>query len=220
MDESRLELLSAYHDRELSPGETARLRQSLTGDDDARAILDAFDDVDDAVRASFASELDDPVPLALARTVRAGLAARRRRAVTRSVMRWAGPMAAAIALVIGGNQWIEHRIEGALAEREAQIAALTNDAVQTALETALSGNAVQLADAKLSGTVSITPIRTYRSETEHWCREFVEEVVIEGEKVTRFGLACREADGEWRRVQTRLPGSTPPPVGQPAGQAL
>ena len=100
-----------------------------------------------------------------------------------------------------------------LAERELQIAELTDRAVQDALENALSGTAVSLADDKLSGVVSITPTRTYRSETKHWCREFVEDVVIDGKHTTRFGLACRENTGEWRRVQTRLPGSTPPPVG-------
>jgi len=37
--------------------------------------------------------------------------------------------------------------------------------------------------------------------------------VIAGKHTTRYGLACRENSGEWRRVQTRLPGSTPPLVG-------
>ena len=98
-------------------------------------------------------------------------------------------------------------------EREAQIAALTDRAVQDALENALSGAAVSLSDDGLAGVVSITPTRTYKSETKHWCREFVEEVVIDSQRTTRFGIACRESAGGWRRVQTRLPGSKPPPVG-------
>ncbi len=126
-------------------------------------------------------------------------------------------MAAAIAILVAGNQWIEHRIEEALVERETRIARLTDEAVQQALETALSGARVAVADETLGSTVSITPIRTYRSESQHWCREFVERVMIDGEQVTRFGLACREGDGEWQRVQTRLEGSKPPPLG---GRAL
>lgn len=213
MGEVTAELLSAYHDRELGLEETSRLRRSLAADVEARAVLDAFDRIDDAVRESFAEDLDAPISLDLARAVRSGLAARRRRAIGRTVLRWAGPVAAAIAIVVFGNHWVEQRTELALAERELQIAELTDRAVQDALENALSGTAVSLADDKLSGVVSITPTRTYRSETKHWCREFVEDVVIDGKHTTRFGLACRENTGEWRRVQTRLPGSTPPPVG-------
>ncbi|HUF86321.1 MAG TPA: hypothetical protein VMM59_02975, partial [Thermohalobaculum sp.] len=151
---------------------------------------------------------------ALARTVRQGFAARRRRALARVALRWAGPVAAAIAILVGGNQWIEHRIERALVEREARIAELTDAAVQQALESAMSGEMVAVADEDVGGTVAITPIRTYRSESRHWCREFVERVMINGEQVTRYGLACREQDGAWHRVQTRLHGDAPPPIGR------
>ena len=214
MSEVSAERLSAYHDQELGLEETSRLRRSLVADAESRALLDAFDRVDDAVRENFAEELDAPVSLALARSVRAGFAARRRRSIGQTVLRWAGPVAAAITIVVFGNHWVEQRASEALAEREVQIAALTDRVVQDALENALSGAEVSLADEKLSGVVSITPTRTYRSETKHWCREFTEEVVIDGVRTTRFGIACRESDGGWRRVQTRLPGSTPPPVGQ------
>jgi surface antigen len=144
--------------------------------------------------------------------VRSGFAARRRRAVTGLAMRWAGPVAAALAIVIVGHQWSLRHAEQALEAREAQIVALADQAVQDALEHALSGAAVSVSDPKMASTVSITPTRTYRSETKHWCREFVEDLVIDGERVTRFGLACRETDGGWRRVQTQQPGSMPPPV--------
>jgi surface antigen len=207
------EMLSAYHDRELGLEETSRLRRGIAADAEARASLDAFDRIDNAVRESFAEDLDAPIPLDIARIVRSGLAAHRRRNIGRAVLRWVGPVAAAITIVVFGNHWVEQRTGQALAEREFQIAALTDRAVQDALENALSGAEVSMADDDLSGIVSITPTRTYRSETSHWCREFVENVVIDGKHTTRYGLACRENSGEWRRVQTRLPGSTPPPVG-------
>jgi surface antigen len=213
MSEVSAEMLSAYHDQELGQEETSRLRRIAAADAEARALLDTFDQIDAAVRESFAEDLDAPVSLALARSVRAGFAARKRRAIGQTVLRWVGPIAAAIAVVIVGNNWVEQRAGQALAERELQIAALTDRAVQDALENALSGAAVSLSDVRLAGVVSITPTRTYRSETEHWCREFVEDVVIDGKQTTRFGIACRESAGGWRRVQTRLPGSTPPPVG-------
>lgn len=206
------DMLSAFHDRELAPGEAARLQDFLDGDAGARGLLSAFERIDQAARASFEAELDAPVPLALARTVRSGFAARRRRALAGVAMRWVGPVAAALAIVVVGHQWSLRQAELALEARELQIAALTDRAVQDALENALSGAAVSVSDPVVASTVSITPTRTYRSETEHWCREFVEELVIGGEHVTRFGLACRDPAGGWLRVQTRQQGSMPPPV--------
>jgi len=214
-----IEKLSAFHDAELGLDETSNLRRALADDAEARALLDAFARIDDAVRDSFDAELDQPVPLALARTVRDGFRARRREAVVSTVVRWAGPMAAALAIVVFGHFYTQNQTEQALAKQQEQIAALTDKVVQQALETSLSGSAVTLADAKLDGAVSITPTRTYKSETSHWCREFVEEVMVDGEKTVRFGLACRENSGEWRRVETRLEGHNPPPVA-PVGHSL
>jgi surface antigen len=214
MSEVTFERLTAYHDRELELEETSRLRRAIASDAEARAILDTLDQIDEAVRESFAEDLNAPVSFALASSVRAGFAARKRRAVGTTILRWATPVAAAIAVMVFGNNLIEQRIAGALAERETQIVALTDRAVQNALETAISGAAFSVADDKLAGAGSITPTRTYQSESKHWCREFVEEVEIDGQRTTRFGLACRENAGGWRRVQTRLPGSTPPPIGQ------
>ncbi|HUS53900.1 MAG TPA: hypothetical protein VMY41_07825 [Thermohalobaculum sp.] len=214
MSEVTFEKLTAYHDRELGLDDSSLVRRSLADDADARAILDDFDRIDEAVQASFAAELDAPMSFALASSVRAGFAVRRRRAIGATVLRWATPVAAAIAVMVFGNNLMEQRIAGALAEREVQIVALTDRAVQNALESSLSGAQFSLADEKLAGVVSITPVRTYQSETKHWCREFVEEVVVDDQRTTRFGLACRENAGGWRRVETRLPGSMPPPVGQ------
>ncbi len=213
MSKVTAELLSAFHDRELELEDTFSLRHDIVADSDARALLDSFDRIDDAVKLSFAEELDAPIPLDLARTVRTGLAKRQRRETFHSVMRWVGPIAASIVVLMFGNNMMHKRATEAMAQRELQIAELTDRAVQKALENALSGAMVSLADDKFSGVVSITPTRTYLSETKHWCREFVENVVIDDQQTTRVGLACRESAGGWLRVQTRLPGSTPPPIG-------
>ena len=206
------EQLSAYHDRELEPGAAAPLREMLAQDPEARRLLDELELVDDAVRASFDADLEAPVPLALARTVRAGFAARKRRVVTRVALRWAGPVAASIAIVVFGQQMAQRNAEEALQAREAQIASLVDRAVQDALENALSGARVAVSDPQVDGRITITPIRTYRSASNHWCREFAEELLVDRQKVTRFGIACREPDGGWSRIETKQPGAMPPPV--------
>ena len=68
MSEVSAEMLSAYHDQELGLEETSRLRRSLAADAGARALVDSFGRIDDAVRESFAEELDAPESLALARS--------------------------------------------------------------------------------------------------------------------------------------------------------
>lgn len=213
MSGAMVEKLSAFHDGELGLDESFNLRRALDDDSEARALLDAFTRIDEAVRESFDAELDQPVPLDLARTVRNGFRAQKRKVIGATVVRWVGPMAAAIAIVVFGHYYSQQNTEAALAKHQAQIAALTDQVVQDALENALSGSEVTLADNKLEGAVSITPTRTYKSESAHWCREFVEEVMVDGEKTVRFGLACRENTGEWRRVETKVEGATPPPVG-------
>jgi len=214
MAKTTAERLSAYHDRELGLEDAAHLDAQIAGDDDARALLEAFGRVDDAARLGYAAELDAPVPVALARSVRAGFAARRRRTIGRLTLYWVGPAAAAMVILAVGSQWIEQRTASALAQREARIEALTQRVVQDALEHAISGVEVSRADDGLASSVSVTPTRTYRSESDQWCREFVEDVVVDGQLSKRYGLACREPSGDWHRVQTRLPGSKPPPVGQ------
>lgn len=204
------EQLSAYHDRELPPGSAAPLREALASDAEARRLLEDLEIVDDAVRAEYADV--PPAPLSMIRTVRDGFAARRRRAATRVLLRWAGPIAAAIIVVAFGREAAMREGQLALEARDAQIAALADRVVQEALEHSLSGARVAASDPAADSTVSITPTRTYRSASNHWCREFVEEVQLDGRKVTRFGVACREDGGGWSRVETKQPGSMPPPV--------
>jgi anti-sigma factor RsiW len=54
------ELLSAYRDRELTPGEDARLRAFLDDDAAARDTLADFERVDELAREVFDAELDAP----------------------------------------------------------------------------------------------------------------------------------------------------------------
>ena len=190
------EMLSAYHDRELRLDEAELPQAEIAEDDDARALLEAYSQIDEAASASGAAELDAPVPLALARSVRAGFAARRRRTLGRLALYWVGPVAAALAVVVFGGQWIEQRTESAMAEREARIAALTERVVQEALEKAVSGAEVALADDGLANSVAVTQTRTYRSESQNWCREFVEHITVDGKQSERYGLACREDSGD------------------------
>lgn len=43
----------------------------------------------------------------------------------------------------------------------------------------------------------LTPIKTYRSGGT-WCRQYVTEVLMGGERRKTWGTACRQPDGSWR----------------------
>lgn len=70
-------------------------------------------------------------------------------------------------------------------------------AVQTALETRQTGEAyVWTAPGITSGTV--TPLRTWRSLSGHWCRAFEERLQLDdGRRDTASGVRCRGDGGRW-----------------------
>lgn len=71
---------------------------------------------------------------------------------------------------------------------------------QQALDVTPSGtvSAWRNPDSGHSGTV--TPTRTYQTETGQYCREFQQTVTIGGRVEEAQGRACRQPDGTWRVV--------------------
>ena len=48
----------------------------------------------------------------------------------------------------------------------------------------------------------MTPIRDGTdNQTGNYCREFQNEVIINGRAEQAYGTACRQSDGTWRIVQ-------------------
>jgi len=73
-------------------------------------------------------------------------------------------------------------------------------ALQEALETRTSGATAHWIGAGGSAG-SVTPLRTFRIVTGHYCRDFLETVVAAGETRNRRATACRDETGIWRRVE-------------------
>lgn len=53
-------------------------------------------------------------------------------------------------------------------------------------------------DTKHSG--SLTPLKTYQTAQNEYCREYLQTVVIAGEENRAYGTACRKADGSWQVI--------------------
>ena len=47
---------------------------------------------------------------------------------------------------------------------------------------------------------SVSPVRTYQNSAGQYCREFQQEIIVDGQTEQGFGTACRESDGNWRII--------------------
>ncbi len=89
----------------------------------------------------------------------------------------------------------------ALAGLDPEIRDLVNMTMQIALETHLSGRGRIWSSPKNGFSGRVTPVRTWRSRSGHFCRAFVEIVRLPSgsERIGR-GRACRNDAGEWIRT--------------------
>jgi len=71
-------------------------------------------------------------------------------------------------------------------------------AAQHALETAPSGTSVAWHNPDSGHSGTITPTRTYQTQSGQYCREYQQSVTIEGKQQQAYGTACRMPDGSWK----------------------
>ena len=74
---------------------------------------------------------------------------------------------------------------------------------QQALESAQTGTAQEWHNPDSGDSGSVTPTRTYETESGQPCREFQQTIIVGGEEVQGYGTACRQPDGAWKIVETR-----------------
>jgi surface antigen len=85
-----------------------------------------------------------------------------------------------------------------LDERDAMIA---NQTAQRAFETAPPGQPLPWQNPDNGHSGYVTAQAPYQQPDGVYCREYTQTVVINGQKQTAYGHACRQPDGSWRIVQ-------------------
>ncbi len=168
------DLLMAYADGALSGEEAGRVEALLERDAKARERVRLYRETAALARAAFNDVLEEPVPERLVEAARGRGRGRIVAFPEERVRRWALPLAAGIALVIGigfGSHLSSVQGPSRLAE---------------VLEKVPSGR-------ERDGVV---PLATYRRADGGWCRQFERR---EAETRTS-GIACRQGDGDWRIV--------------------
>ena len=207
------EELSAFVDGELADASGA-LRADVVNDADTVALLAEIGSIDSLARAHYHDEADRPVPDHLVAAIDRGFEKRQARH-KQSV--WSAswlPIAASLliaAVGLAGAFYVaEQRAEKQIAAYEARWKAgqqALETALQEVLETKASGTEVSFASDTAEVQGRISPTRTYRSRTGHWCREFSEIIESGGVREHRRGLACRLDSGGWQRLETTISGS-------------
>lgn len=197
------ETLSAYVDGELDDAGAAAVERAMAGDARLRDRVRQLRETDATLRAALGGPMRAPVPVRLLAAIDDGFAARRVRRLPRHTLPIAASIAAVVALGAFGYRLHQAQLDAA---KEAVIAAQAREravlaaTVNHVLETVVSGKSVAWEVPETGARGAVTPIRTYRSTSGHWCREYRVQGEGKGGTTNRRGLACRTGDKEWRTV--------------------
>lgn len=195
----RIELMLLV-DGELQGLDAALVGRRCRDDPTIGAAVSALEIERTFLRAAF--PVEPGVEHAMLTALDTKLAVNRARQRRAAFWRILGPLAASIAaaILIGSItlDLAQYRARGAasqvLAEqaRDRQLMAV---ALNTALDTQISGGSVTWQNPASGSRGSITPLRTFRTSNGRWCREYRQELDSAAQSEQRIGIACREADG-------------------------
>ena len=205
------DMLMAYADDELDPKERERIEKLLASDPEARERLAMFTETTRLARQSFDQVLTEPVPERLIQQIRGTeerkvevrekqTFAERLRETMASFLQPSYAFAAVAVLAVGAVLGLT--VAPSLVSRDAQVPLLADDTrdpeLHLALESAPSGDLVELVDGDAGGERQIIPLVTFRDRTGRYCREFEEVAQLDGQSTATFGVACRTDDGVWQ----------------------
>jgi len=107
----------------------------------------------------------------------------------------ANPAGIAAGVILGGltGGLIGHLVDN----KDKQIAA---QSAHQALENTPSGQTVTWRNPDNGHTGTVTPVRTYQTNSGQYCREYTQTVTIDNRPQQSYGTACRQADGSWKIV--------------------
>lgn len=72
--------------------------------------------------------------------------------------------------------------------------------LQNSFETTTTGTTSKWINPDSGNSGTVTPTRTFKTNSGQFCREFTQSIVISNEREEAFGTACRQADGSWKIV--------------------
>ena len=197
------ELLVAYVDGELEASEMRRIEQLLEEDAELRETVRELRESTAGLRSAYQAALDEPIPARIYESIDRSIGTLESGAGRSPVWQIALAAAAAVLLALPSGYWIadqqwESRLEQQAvqqsAEREARLAAL-----HQSLEAQISGETTEWQNPDSGALGEVTPVRTFKSASGQWCREYETRTEHAGGLDIERGIACRGASGQWRR---------------------
>lgn len=188
-DDAR-ELITAYHDGELGPDASAQARRVLQSDPEAHAYYEALRRSDEILHRAFEPILSKPIPKGIDKVLK-------RLDHRHHYGRWV-PMALAasvtlIAVLLIRQEQFDRQLNDQFAEMQQEIIQLRN---QT-LENTPSGISASWVTRSGGSRVEVTPVKSYRTKDNRYCREYEERITdTEGVEIRR-GIACRTGKANW-----------------------
>ena len=198
------ETLEAFFDGELDPKAMADTTERLIQDPGAMARVRALHSDSALLRAAYQDAAEAPLPPALLSTIDRGFARRRRRAGGFQRYAIAAGLALTLAGGVAGYLAGEYRPRATTAEvaaRAAEDQRLQAAAIEQALERTTSGQSVAWRNPDSGVHGQVVPVRTYRSKSNHWCREYLASKVANGVEEKSRAIACRAGKGDWVKVE-------------------
>lgn len=191
------EKLSAYIDGELSPGEVADLNKALQTDSTLAARLERLKRPDALIAAAYSEINDEPMPdgvMDLLRGTNSVESADENvfqftpKPVGKSPAPWITPLAASVALAIGVGVGMQIASDHTRDNGQFAVAGVIDPSnpLYAALESTPSGVTTE------TETGALTPVLTFRSVDERYCREFS----INKDNQLSHAVACR-TDAGW-----------------------
>ena len=204
MNDEQRELINAYNDGQLDDKEREFVKELLAQNAHARAYLDELVEVDRLLRTAFDPIQQQPVPARF----KALLQKKRSHAFSHYVVpaALAASLLLAVVLVIRQDT-IDQQMREQLLQMRQEIASLKHQA----LENTPSGKAASWVAPVGRTRAEVTPLATFRTKDNRFCREYEERLEDANGVEIRRGVACRTVKGHW-------PDLTRPPSGS-AGTA-
>jgi len=104
-----------------------------------------------------------------------------------------GSAGIAAGVILGGL--LGGAVGSALDQRDKDLAMKQ---AQYSLENSRSGQTSEWRNPDSGHSGTFTPTRTYQDSSGRQCREYQQEILVEGEKHQSHGIACRMPDGTWQ----------------------
>ncbi len=188
-DEQRV-LLNLFNDGEADRSAEERARRLIETDAEAKAYWQQMQRTDGLLRDAFAPLAEQTIPPRFDGVLRA---ARRKSSSHHYVSLALAATLALVAVLLVREDSMNSRMNEQLLQVRQEIALLKN---QT-LENLPSGSAGSWIAPAGFARAEVTPLQTYRTQDNRFCREYEERIEDANGVEIRRGIACRAGKGDW-----------------------